>query len=204
MNYFPFFMDIDGADALIVGGGRVALRKVQKLLPYTPHITVAAPEFDPELEKLTGISLVRCVYSPKLLNGRDFVVAATGDSSVNQRISKACREMRIPVNVVDDRAACSFLFPALVKSGDVSIGISTGGSSPSASIYLRQAIEELLPPGLDKIVSYLDSIRPQVKAALPTERQRAGTFRALFARCLELGRSLEEDELEEYLSGKRS
>ena len=119
MGYFPFFVDLEGQPGLIVGGGTVALRKADKLLPYGPHLTVVSPHILPELERIPGLTLSRREFSPADLDGMLFAIAATDDRDLNRRIAELCRERHIPVNAVDDREACSFLFPALVKRGDL-------------------------------------------------------------------------------------
>lgn len=199
MGYFPFFMELDRQEGLIVGGGAVALRKVQKLLPYGPHLTVAAPELLPELSDIPGLNLLRRPFGPDLLEGKFFVIAATDDLALNRCVAAACRQRRIPVNAVDDREACTFLFPALIKQGDLSVGISTGGTSPSAAVYLKEQISALLPAGFGELLAELDALRPAVKAALP-EEARAAAFSQLFAARLAAGRPLAEEELRTILS----
>lgn len=200
MSYFPFFVDIDGRDGLIVGGGRVAARKAAQLLPYGPRLTVAAEAFCPELAAAEGVLLVRGGFTMEMLRGRDFVIAATDDEALNHAVSDACRELKLPVNTVDDPAACSFIFPALIQRGDVSIGISTGGSSPSAARYLRETVEAALPEGIDEICRFLGSARPDIKAAFADGHTRAAIFKGLFARCLALGRPLTGDEYRAFIS----
>lgn len=200
MAYFPFFMELSGREGLIVGGGAVALRKIRKLLPYGPQLTVAAAEFYPEVEEIPGLILCRQPFSPELLEGKFFVIAATDDPTVNHWISALCRQRHIPVNVVDDRAACSFLFPALVKQGALSIGISTGGASPSAAIYLKEQIQALLPDNFGDLLVWLDSLREEIKAAIPEERRRAAFFSQLFCACMQTGSPLSVAELQAMLS----
>ncbi len=130
MAYFPFFIDLEQKEGLIVGGGRVALGKARRLLPYGPRLTVAAPQIFPDFYELEGIALLEEPFVPEILDGKCFVIAATGDVPLDRRIARLCRERDILVNVVGDREACTFLFPALVKRGDLSIGISTGGPTP--------------------------------------------------------------------------
>lgn len=204
MSYFPFFTDIEGADALIVGGGKVALRKVQKLLPYGPRITVAAPEFSDELEKLEGISLIRSPFEDGMLENRRFVIAATDSAELNGHISELCHSMRIPVNVVDDKDKCSFIFPSLIKNGELSIGISTGGASPSAAIYMRDQIEQLIPENIGSIIEFLDSLRPFIRRTLPTEAERAAIYKKMFAGCMTLGRAMNDRELENFFDEELS
>lgn len=202
MGCFPFFMELEGQEGLIVGGGTVALRKVEKLLPYGPRLTVAAPALLPALEAVPGLTLLRRPFGPDLLEGKLFAVAATDDRALNRRIAAECRRLHIPVNAVDDRDACTFLFPALVKQGDLSIGISTGGASPTAAVYLKERIAALVPDDFGALLAELDGLRPAVKAALP-EAERAGAFSRLFAARLAAGRPLEEAELRDILLGER-
>jgi len=200
MGYFPFFMDLEDREGLIVGGGAVALRKVRKLLPYGPRLTVAAPEILPELEDL-GVTLLRESFSPDMLEGKSFVVAAAGDKEINRTAAALCRERGIPVNAVDDKDQCTFLFPALVKQGDLSAGISTGGSSPIAAGWVRKRLETCLPEGFGALLSYLGGLRPEVCRRVPEESHRAAVFSRLFSVCLERGVPLEEEVLSNILEG---
>ena len=115
MAYFPFFMDLSRRKGLIVGGGAVALRKARALLEYEAKLTVAAPELLPEFRKLPGVRLLRQPFTPELLEGTWFVIAATDDPDENRKIAALCRQRDILVNVVDDREACTFLFPARAR-----------------------------------------------------------------------------------------
>lgn len=199
MGYFPFFVQLQHVSGLIVGGGTVALRKVEKLLPYGPKLTVVAPDICPELAALPTLTLVRRPFRGEDVGRMAFVIAASGDRALNHRVARLCREKGIPVNVVDDKEACSFLFPALVKRGELSVGISTGGSSPTAAIWLKEQIAALLPEGLEDILAWLEEQRPLLKACWPEERSRARGFSALFAACLTAGRPLTQEEREQCL-----
>lgn len=203
MAYFPFFMDVSQGDGLIVGGGTVALRKIEKLLPYQSRLTVCAPSILPEIERIPSLTLLRQPFDPSLVEGKLFVIAATGDSALNQQISALCREKRVPVNVVDDREACTFLFPALIKRGPLSIGVSTGGTSPTGAVYWKDRIAELIPENAGDLLDYLDSKRGTVKAAVPDEKCRGTVFAALFASCLEQGWPLSPEALERILRETR-
>lgn len=181
MAWFPFFMDVSQGDGLIVGGGTVALRKIEKLLPYQPRLTVCAPAFLPEIEGIPSLTLLRGAFEPFMVEEKLFVIAATGDHGLNRQISGLCREKGIPVNAVDDRSACTFLFPALVKRGPLSIGISTGGASPSGAVYWKQRIANLIPEDAGDLLEYLDGLRATVKQTVPDEKDRAVAFAALLA-----------------------
>lgn len=199
MAYFPFFVDIAGADGLVVGGGTVALRKVEKLLPYTPRLTVVAPAIRPELEGLPGVILHRRPFLTEDVEGRAFVIAAAGDRVVNAQVSHLCRERNIPVNVVDNKPESSFLFPCLIKRGSLSVGISTGGDSPSAAIYWKERFGALIPGEMEEILDYLARERLVVKKAVPQLRQREAILKALFTACMECGRPLTPEERTEIV-----
>lgn len=206
MAYFPFFVELSGAEGLIVGGAAVARRKIEKLLPYGPRLTVCAPDISDEIRSIPGLCLLELAFVPELLEGMAFVIAATGDPRVNHRISRLCRERRIPVNVVDDRDACSFLFPALVKRGNLSVGISTGGASPTGAVYWKKRIDAMIPEQFGDLLDWLDSLRAPVKEALSDEGVRSRFFSALFEVGLERGHPLDRDEItalwEQYQEGR--
>ena len=115
MGYFPFFMDMEGQKGLVVGGGEVALRKVLKLLPFHPKLTVVAPVIKKELLVIQEIKCLQRPFKREDIGGQMFVLAASDEKEVNREAARLCKEQNIPVNVVDDKEACSFLFPALVK-----------------------------------------------------------------------------------------
>ena len=201
MAWFPFFMDVSQGDGLIVGGGAVALRKVEKLLPYGPRLTVCAPSFLPELEAIPGLVLLRRPFDSSLVEEKLFVIAATGDRALNRQIAALCREKHIPVNAVDDRDACTFLFPALVKRGPLSVGVSTGGARPSGAVHWKQEIDRLIPQDAGELLDYLDGLRGAVKEAVPDGMARAEVFSILFHTCLENGWPLSDEWLDSLLSG---
>ena len=200
MAYFPFFMDLEGREGLVVGGGAVAARKIQKLLPYGPRLTVAAPELLPEIAALPGLTLLRRTFDPAMLEGKFFAVAASDSRKTNREIAALCRERGVLVNTVDDKAQCTFLFPALVKRGDLTIGVSTAGASPSAAAWVRRRAEEQIPEDFGELLAYLASLRPLVRERVP-EEHRAGAFARLFSACLEGGFPLEEAPLAAVLEG---
>ena len=199
MAYFPFFMDIEGQNCLIVGGGKVALRKAEKLLPYGPVIHVVSPGFAEEFFSMSALYLTEVQFRPEMLENMSFVIAATDDAELNHRVSVLCRARNIPVNVVDDKDACSFIFPALVKRGALSVGISTGGASPSAAIYLKDRINALLPERLDEILSFLEAARIDVKSAFPAEEDRSAVFKELFTLCMQRKVPLTAEGLRQFL-----
>lgn len=202
MPYFPIFIDLNSKPVLIVGGGAVALRKLQKLMPYGGRMTVVAPHILPELAAVPGVKLQKHCFSASDLRPRPaLVIAATDDRETNRHISLLCQKRHIPVNVADDPALCSFLFPALVRQGDFSAGICTGGASPVAAAYFKERLRELLPEGLDRILDWLASLRPAMKNAIPGQHNRSEVFRRLFDASLAKGEPLTQEEAERCMGG---
>ena len=195
MAYFPFFVELAGASGLVAGGGKVALRKVEKLLPYGPRLTVIAPRIDEKILAMPGVVCLRRAFEPADLEGKDFAVAAAGDREVNHRISRLCREKKIPVNVVDNKEASSFLFPSLIKRGELSVGISTGGSSPSAAIYLKERFAEAVPKNLPEILDFLAGERANIRQAVSCGGRREALMKELFWACMEQGGPLTREEV---------
>lgn len=185
MPLFPMFVDLKDKTVLIAGGGSVALRKLQKLTPYGVSPTVVAPDILPELAAVPGVKLHRRTFRPSDLRPRPvLVIAATNDRKVNRSISMLCKKRHIPVNVADDPALCSFVFPALVQRGEFSAGISTGGASPTAAVYFKERLTELLPENLEELLVWLRSKRQAIKASIPEPERRAAFLRRLFDACI--------------------
>ena len=198
MAYFPLFLDLTEKTALVVGGGPVAARKARVLLDYGPRVLVCAPRFVPELEQLSGAELLRQPFVPELLEGVSLAVAATDDRVLNRTVAQLCRKRAIPVNVADSREESTFLFPAVVRRGRLSVGISTGGASPAAAAYVRRTLEGQLPASLEPILDWVEEPREVGKDALPPSRRRRW-FSRLLSTALEEGRPLTSGETESLL-----
>lgn len=183
MACFPMFVNLTGRKVLVVGGGKVALRKIEKLRSFEPEIRVIAPEISDEIQNVEKICRrfrwLDLHWKPEL------VIAATDDRKENRRIAKLCKMFRIPVNVVDDPENCTFLFPAVVARGDFSAGICTGGTSPTAASYYKEVLESQLPENLEEILRYLGQQRSRVKEEISEEKARASALRQMFYEQLE-------------------
>ena len=148
MAFFPIFINLSDCRVLIAGGGDVAFRKAWQLREYTAEITVVAPDFVSDFEKLRGdITLRKKVFAFEDLDNCGMVIAATDDYALNTEISRKCRESGILVNAADSPENCDFYFPALVRRDDLVIGISSSGTAPGAGRLLSEigaVREELL------------------------------------------------------------
>ena len=171
MTLFPFFQDIEEKKFLIVGGGRVAREKFEKLSQFTRNITVIAPETD-----IPGAIIKK--FEDTDLDKADVVIGASSDKALNRHISRLCQEWGIPVNIVDDPSLCTFIFPSLIKRGDLVIGISTTGKSPAFSQEMRRRIEEIIPQNTEEALDTLHQMREKLKQQVPDQKERARLLKA--------------------------
>lgn len=193
MALFPMFVELSGKNVLVIGGGSVALRKCEKLLPYGAAVTAVSSRFQPQFISLEGVKLLFRPFDDADIEGRDMVIAATDDHALNEHAAVLCAERRIPFNCVDDPDNCSFIFPSLTLRGRLSAGFCTGGASPTASAYFRRQLEDSLPDGLEEILDFMAEIRPRIIAAVPEQRRRARIFAFLFNACIDAGGEPDED-----------
>ena len=180
--YYPIALRVEDRLALVVGGGNVALRKVEALLACGARVRVVAPEVGPELARLSAdgrIELRTRPYAPDDLEGASLVIAATHSPAVNTAVSRDARARNILVNSVDKPDECDFITPASVRRGDLLISIFTGGKSPALSRRVRERIEEVIGPEYTEFVALLGAPRPGVMATYATEQERSRVWRRL-------------------------
>lgn len=178
MGYFPFFVDVENQNCLVVGGGVVALRKIEKLLPFNPNITVVSPKVHKEILSIENIDIIKRKFDFNDLKEKSFVITATDDKVLNKEIYNFCKENNIPVNTVDDKDNCSFIFPALARNNGVTVAISTSGKSPLYAKYLRKKIESLIQDS-ESIVDNLSKYREKIKNEISLEENRKLAFEKL-------------------------
>ncbi len=197
MDYFPFYMDIRGQKGVIVGGGRVALEKITKLIPFAPELTVIAPDVLQQITELNDdtMQIQQRAFRDEDIEGAFFVIAATDDRQLNAYISRLAQACRIPVNVVDDPDLCTFLFPSIVKKGAFVMGISTGGASPQTAARLRRRFEAELPDEMEEFLDYLAQLRVWAKQNIADRAQRRELLKRAADFCLDQGRIPTEAEL---------
>lgn len=194
MGYFPFFIDIQDKNGLIVGGGRIASHKIEKLRPFGARLTVIALVLCDELREDKTIICLEREFRDSDVQDMTFVIAASDDGELNARISRICQEQGILVNVVDDKENCGFLFPALVKEGKLTVGISTSGASPQVAATLRGRIAQEVPSRMEVILDYLDEIRPLAVRKIPHKERRAAFLKETAELCMAENRPLTREE----------
>jgi len=176
MDFLPIFLDVREQPCLVVGGGEVAARKCALLLRAGARVTVLAPElsaaFDDDLAA-ARIAHRAAGFRDQDLDGIALAIAATGDQAVNRAVAAAARARRIPVNVVDQPALCSFILPSIIERAPLIVAVSSGGASPVLARLLRARLETLIPAGYGRLASLAGEFRDRVKARFkPSERRR--------------------------------
>jgi precorrin-2 dehydrogenase / sirohydrochlorin ferrochelatase len=164
---------VAGRRVVVVGAGRVAARKVDQLLAEGAVVHVVAPEVDPALVALAQagrLTLDRRPFAPTDLDGAWVAFAATGRIEVDGAVFAAGEERRVFVNAADDPARCSITLMAVVRRGDLRVGVATGGASPGLAAWLRRRLEDELGPELAQVCELLAARRDRIRAAgRPTE-----------------------------------
>lgn len=175
MDFLPVFLRIKQQRVLVVGGGQVALRKVQMLLRADARIRLVAPQIDPELKQVLKERVHQVeerAFFEQDLDGCKLAIAATADSAVNMEVSMAASKRNMPVNVVDQPELCTFIFPSIVDRSPVVVAVSSGGTSPVLARLLRARLETFIPSGYGLLAAMLGRYRAQVKRRFSSITQR--------------------------------
>jgi uroporphyrin-III C-methyltransferase/precorrin-2 dehydrogenase/sirohydrochlorin ferrochelatase len=175
MDYLPVFLKLSGRRVLVVGGGEVALRKVQLLLESHARVRLVAPTLHAELARLAAAGRLEHVaesFAPAQLQDTVFAIAATDDAVVNHAVAAAAEARGLFVNVVDDAAGSTAILPAIVDRSPVIVALSTGGHSPTLARQLRGQLEAALPERIGALARFAGQLRERVRCALPDARTR--------------------------------
>ena len=162
---YPVNLVLDGRRCLVVGGGTIALRKVEGLLACGGRVTVVAPRITPELRALADVMTEERPWRPDDLDGMWLAIAATADPAVNGAVYAEGQRRGVWVNGADDPANCSFTLPSVVRRGDLQVTVSTGGRSPALASWLRRRLEGEIGPEYAVLLDLLATERDGLKAA---------------------------------------
>ena len=179
-TYYPMMVDLAGRRCLVVGGGRVAERKVALLLEAGADVAVVSPVVTPRIADLAArgaIRLARRTVRSADLDRAFLAFAATDDAEVNQGVAREVRSAGGLVNVADAPEACDFHVPSVVRRGDLTIAISTGGGSPALAKRLRQRLEATIGPEYAAFLAALRELRARAKEVIADPAERQALFR---------------------------
>ncbi|MEK9603411.1 MAG: bifunctional precorrin-2 dehydrogenase/sirohydrochlorin ferrochelatase [Flavobacteriaceae bacterium] len=165
---YPIFIKAHQLQFLIVGGGYVALEKLEFLYKSSPEakVTIVAPFLRAETKKFIQdkpIDYIPKKYRKRYLKNKNIVIATTDSPEVNLQVNRDCKKQHILVNVADTPDQCDFYMGGIVTKGNLKIGISTNGKSPTLAKRLRQWLEAILPDEIDLLLETLRKYRKTLK-----------------------------------------
>lgn len=171
MSYFPAFIKLDDKKILLVGGGNIALEKLEKLLDFTKDISIISLDYSANM--LALIKRENLVYEKRAYEVGDIrdmavVIVAVDDLNLQKEIFYESKAYKCLCNSVDSVKYCDFIFPSYVKKEQLTIAVSTSGSSPAFAKYFRAYLEKLIPEGVSHFLEEMRSLR----TSLPKGKER--------------------------------
>ncbi len=202
-HLYPIYLSMDAKACLIVGGGKVAERKVASLLEYQAQVRLVSPRVEMNIEKWASDGLISWTprgFLPQDLDGIFMVFIATDEAELNQEIAVLCRQRGIMVNAVDDPPNCDFFVPSVLRRNSLSIAISTEGKSPLYAARLRRELEAIISEEHGQFVDLLGSLRERIKKSDLDINQRKKLFTTLVeSDLLELIQAGLDEKIEERI-----
>lgn len=187
----------------MIGAGRVAERKVARLLECGARVSVIAPLATPRLEALAEkkkITFKKRCFNLRDLNGAYLVISAASDRRINSTVSSYCRRKGVLINVVDSPGECNFILPSVLKRGNLAIAISTDGISPALSKKIRQDLERRFGAEYAKLLRIMAKLRPEALKKIKNPGSRKAFFKkAVRADILNLLRRNKEQQAREKI-----
>ncbi len=171
MSYFPAFIKLDHKKVLIVGGGAVAYEKLTRLLDFTKEITVIAPRLSQEMHdtiEAKSLAFEQRTYRKGDISDFAIVIVAVDDIPLQGEIFAESKQYNCLCNAVDSVEYCDFIFPSYVKKDDLTIAISTSGSSPAVAKHLKRYLQKVIPSGISEFLAEMK----QLRQSLPKGRDR--------------------------------
>lgn len=175
MEHYPVFLNLNERQVLVVGGGKVAERKVDNLLNAGGKVTVVAPKVTDHLNELASSQAIRLEqreFKDTDIDKPFLVIAATDNKTLNQHVAEYCHQQNRLVNVADAPELCSFIVPSVVDRSPVTIAVSTGGASPVLARQLRMKLETMVPSSCGQLAAITEEYRDAVKSRFPSIEQR--------------------------------
>ena len=205
MSYYPILLKFDGKAVLVVGGGRVAERKVEVLLQYGALIHIVSKNLTSKLKELLELDMLQHhaeEFKEKHLDNVFLVVAATDDNQLNHRISESARKRGLLINAVDQPADCNFFVPSIVRRGDLLIAISTSGKSPALAKKIRKELEEQYGSEYKTFLNLMGVIRKEILSKGLSQEENSRIFHEIVDSDIFEALALNDREKVEYVLGQ--
>lgn len=175
MNLYPIALRLEGRRCVVIGGGKVAARKVETLLASGAEILVISPKADTSIVDARNAQRLRLENRPFREGDLDrafLAIAATGSPQVNREVAREARDRGVLVNIVDDPDNSDFHVPAQVQRGDLLLTVSTSGASPALAKRIRQELEKQFGPEYKSYLSLLRTLRNILQQNVPEQAER--------------------------------
>ena len=180
--YYPIMLKIKDRSCVVIGGGKVALRKTSELIKCEANITIISPEISSELlEKCRehSITYIKSNYDKKFLHEAVLCFVCTNDHELNMKIAQDAKKLNIAVNVSDNGVESSFIVPAIRRKGDITLAV-TANENPAASRYAADLMARQLEDWLLEYISKTSDIRKSIRETLPLSEIRQRIMKELF------------------------
>lgn len=168
MRPYPVMMNLQDKRVVVVGGGRVALRKIEGLLECEARVTMISPDLISELVQLKEqgkIDWIEASFDDEILDrfpDTILIFGTTNDRKVNVEIFDSANKRKLPCNIADVPDLCAFIVPAVIYQGDLMIAVSTGGSSPALARRIREELEKQFGPEYGTMTKLMGELRKHV------------------------------------------
>lgn len=180
--YYPLFLNLEKVGVLVIGGGRVAERKVRSLLRHGARVRLVSPVLTTGLQQSVDrqrITFRRGTFRPSDLDRVRLAICATDDETVHRKAAAEGKKRGVLINVVDVPELCDFIVPSTVRRGDLTVAVSTGGSSPAFAKKIRRELEVYFGPEYGRFLKLLKGFRPLALDAVGDGKRRSRLFREL-------------------------
>ena len=184
MDHLPIFINIRKKPCIVIGGGDIALRKINLLLKAQAKVDCLSPSFSRDIKNLSKdghITLINKSFDQTDIKDYSIIIAATDDSSVNSSISAIAQVKKIPVNVVDSPELSSFIMPSIVDRSPLIIAVSSSGKAPVLSRIIRAKLETVIPSAYGILADIAGEYRQKVKDRFSTIKDRRAFWEAVFS-----------------------
>lgn len=179
----PLLFTTEGRKALVVGGGRVGCRRARTLAEAGCALTLVTADLP--VEAVAGVTLCLASYGQEHLEGMALVVAATDDARVNAKIVADCKARGILVNCVDNPGASDFIFPSVVRRGDLTLSVCTEGASPTLTKAIVSELKVRYDESYARRLTYLKKLRQRTLASSLDKDEKQARLKAQAAMSVE-------------------
>jgi precorrin-2 dehydrogenase/sirohydrochlorin ferrochelatase len=223
MSYYPILVNLRGQKAVVVGGGKVAERKIETLLHYAAAVQVVSRDLTQTLMRYAEqgrITYLGDTFEDSQLKGAFMVIAATDDPELNHRVSLAAKRQNLLVNAVDQPQDCTFIVPSILQRGDLIIAVSTSGKSPALARSIREELEAKFGEEYKSLLAMMGRLRNEILLLRLSSEENKAIFQNLLESGLltavkkrdwddvaailskAFGRAVSQDDVMDYLKGE--